>query len=161
MQSVYKVSAPTSRELSAWAQPFYMVSKPTSRGLSAGSAAFFLLVLNLKPGNCLLGCILFLRFPNLPPLKPTYKPTLCYVPVIFFLSCRWAFLGCLITRQKHWGSLYLYLSLSVSLSLFLSLSLSLSLSLGRNTSPPIRLRPGDYSSQDQNSIEPIWRKIDR
>ena len=41
VQSVYKVSEPASRELSALVDPLYMVSKPTctSRRLSAGSAA--------------------------------------------------------------------------------------------------------------------------
>ena len=40
MQSVYKVSDPTYRELSAcWVEPFYTVSEPTSRVLSEGSAA--------------------------------------------------------------------------------------------------------------------------
>ena len=39
VQSVYKVSEPTSRELFAWVEPFYTVSEPDSRGLSAGSAA--------------------------------------------------------------------------------------------------------------------------
>ena len=41
MQSVYKVSDPTSGELSAWVEPSssYTVSGPTSRVLSEGIAA--------------------------------------------------------------------------------------------------------------------------
>ena len=54
MQSVYKVSEPTSRELSAWVEPFYTVSEPTSRGLSAGSAACFTCS-EPTSSDCLLG----------------------------------------------------------------------------------------------------------
>ena len=39
VQSVYKISEPTCRELSAWMEHLYMVSEPTSKGLLAESAA--------------------------------------------------------------------------------------------------------------------------
>ena len=39
VQSVYKVSEPTSRVLSALVEPFCTVSQPTSWGLSVGSTA--------------------------------------------------------------------------------------------------------------------------
>ena len=53
VQSVYRVSEPTSRRLSAGGEACYTCSKPTSRGLTAGGSYF-------------------LRFPNL--LLGDYRP---------------------------------------------------------------------------------------
>ena len=78
MQSVYKIFEPTSRDLSAWVQHFYMVSKQM---VGRVCSFFFLLFPNQHPGDCLLGCIMILQFPNLPPNR-----CICYVPVIFHFS---------------------------------------------------------------------------
>ena len=69
MQSVYKVSVPTSRELSALVQPLYMVSESISRELSAGSEAFFACS---EPTSWGASCFYV--------SKPSSK---CYVLVIF------------------------------------------------------------------------------
>ena len=81
IQSVYKVSEPTSRELSAWVQPFYMVSKPTSRGLSAGNAAFCFTCLEPTSKGVSSGVHRVFTASNLPP-----KGCLCYVLVIFLFN---------------------------------------------------------------------------
>ena len=64
VQAVYKVSAPTSREMSAGSEACYMVSKPTFRELSTGGAAYLYSFQTYLKGTVSFGSACLIQFQN-------------------------------------------------------------------------------------------------
>ena len=67
VQSVYKVSELTSRELSAWVEPFQNAFRTYLQGTVDRECSLNVFVQHLHPGDCLLGVHPVLQFSNLPP----------------------------------------------------------------------------------------------